>query len=131
MPKTLLIVAILALFAIVLIFVFGKSNNTSKQTTQAEKNIEIKDGIQYITVTAKAGYSPKVTNAKANIPTKLVVKTNGTYDCSASLIVRPTGFRGILSQTGEKVIDLGIPKSDQPVLGICGMGMYSFQINFS
>ncbi|MBI2482180.1 MAG: cupredoxin domain-containing protein [Candidatus Vogelbacteria bacterium] len=92
------------------------------------QNIEIKDGVQYVTIIAKGGYSPRVTSIKEGLPTKLVVKTAGTYDCSASLIVRSVGFQKILPPTGEEVIDLGILKSGEKVLGVCGMGMYSFQI---
>jgi plastocyanin domain-containing protein len=38
------------------------------------QNVEVRDGIQYITIDAKGGYSPKTLCAKADIPTKLIVK---------------------------------------------------------
>jgi plastocyanin domain-containing protein len=94
----------------------------------SSQNIEIKGGIQYITIIARGGYSPRVTEAKAGLPSKLVVKTEGTFDCSASLVVRPVGFKKILQPTGAEVIDLGILKSGDKIQGVCGMGMYSFQI---
>lgn len=130
MSKTVSIIITLALVVgIGIIFLGGsKSGNNS---TEAVQNSEIKDGIQYITINAKGGYSPKVSVAKAGIPTKLVIKTDGTYDCSASLVIRSVGFQKILSQTGEEVIDLGIPKTGQPLQGLCGMGMYSFLINYN
>lgn len=105
-------------------------NNQSSTDTQVLQNVEVKDGIQYITINARGGYSPRISEAKAGIPTKLVVKTNGTYDCSASLVIRSIGFQKILPQTGETTIDLGSPKNGVPLLGVCGMGMYSFQVNF-
>ena len=80
---------------------------------------------------AKGGYSPKVSVAKAGIPTKLIVKTDGTYDCSASLVISSVGFQKTLAQTGEEVIDIGTPKVDQPLQGLCGIGMYNFKINFN
>jgi|SRR3989344_70396 len=92
------------------------------------QNIEIRDGIQYVTITAKGGFSPHVTEIKEGLPTMLIVKTDGTYDCSASLVVRSVGFQKILQPTGEEIIDLGIPKSGDNVRGVCGMGMYNFQI---
>jgi plastocyanin domain-containing protein len=95
------------------------------------RNIEIRDGVQYVTVTAKGGYAPRVTEIEGGLPTKLVVKTEGTYDCSASLVVRSVGFQKILQATGEEVIDLGTPKSGDVVQGVCSMGMYSFQIKVS
>lgn len=92
------------------------------------QNVEIREGVQYVTITARGGYAPRLTQIKAGIPTKLVVKTEGTYDCSAALVVRSAGFQKILQPTGEEVIDLGTPKSGEVIQGVCGMGMYNFQI---
>lgn len=92
------------------------------------QNVEIRDGVQYVTITAKGGYSPSVTEVKEGLPTKLIVKTNGTYDCSASLVIRSVGFQKMLPPTGEEVIDIGTPKSGENVQGLCSMGMYNFQI---
>src|SRR5574343_1468152 len=101
-----------------------KQNNT----VTASNNSEIKDGVQYITITARGGYSPRSSTAKAGIPTKLVMKTNGTYDCSASLVIRQLNYRGMLPNTGETTIDAGTPKAGDVLKGTCGMGMYSFLI---
>ncbi len=135
MNKTLSIIITLALIIGIGIIFFDSSkskNNTARRTTSnTTQNVQIKDDIQYITVNAKGGYSPKVSTAKAGIPTKLIVKTDGTYDCSASLVIRSVGFQKILPQTGEEVIDVGIPKAGEPLQGICGMGMYNFSINFN
>ena len=134
MNKTVSIIITLALVVgIGIIFIGGSKskNGANNSGTQSAQNTEIKDGIQYITVNAKGGYSPKISSAKAGIPTKLIVKTNGTYDCSASLVIRSLGFQKILSQTGEEVIDIGTPKIGEPLQGVCGMGMYNFLINFS
>ncbi len=91
----------------------------------------VKDGVQYITITARGGYTPEVSVAQSGIPTKLIVKTNGTYDCSSSLVIKSLNYQKILPQTGEEIIDLGIPKAGIPLQGVCGMGMYNFVINFS
>lgn len=123
------IITIALVIGIGIVFLGGSKNKS--EAGGAAQNVEIKDGIQYITVNAKGGYSPKVSNAKAGIPTKLIVQTDGTYDCSASLVIRSVGFQKILAQTGEEVIDLGTPKAGQPLQGFCGMGMYNFSINFS
>ena len=95
------------------------------------QNVEVKDGIQYITINAQGGYFPQISDAQAGIPTKLIMKTSGTYDCSASLVIRSIGFQKILPQIGETEIDLGIPKAGKPLQGVCGMGMYSFQVRFN
>lgn len=94
-------------------------------------NVVVKDGVQYVTVTAKGGYFPRESVVKPDIPTKLLVKTNGTYDCSVSLVIRSVNFQKILQPSGEEAIDLGILKSGEKIQGICGMGMYNFQIKAS
>lgn len=163
MNKVVYTIIILALVVgIGIVFVRGSNNSTIATSTQSRNNVEIKEGVQFVTVNAKGGYSPKMsivggtptstagispsivgsiaarlsatgiprTIAKAGIPTKLIIKTDGTYDCSASLVVRSIGYQKVLSQTGEEVIDLGVPKA-QPLQGVCGMGMYNFQVQFS
>jgi len=129
MNKTVSVIITLALVVSIGIIFFG-SSKSGNNSSEAVQNSEIKDGIQYITINAKGGYSPRVSTAKAGIPTKLIVKTDGTYDCSASLAIRSLGFQKILAQTGEEVIDIGTPKAGQPLQGLCGMGMYNFSINF-
>jgi len=129
MNKTVSIIITFALVIGIGIIFFG-SSKSENNLSEAAQNNKIKDGIQYITINAKGGYFPKVSTAKAGIPTKLIVKTDGTYDCSASLVIRSLGFQKILAQTGEEVIDIGIPKAGQPLQGLCGMGMYNFLINF-
>ena len=119
---TLIIITLGLVLALGIIFTGG---------TKSVQSVEIKDGVQYITIDAKGGYSPEVTEAKAGMPTKLIMKTNGTYDCSASLAINSVGFQKILPQNGETEIDIGIPKAGVPLRGVCGMGMYSFVINFS
>jgi len=112
-----------------LYFVSNKSTSTGEALQF--KNVEVRDGVQYVTIIAKGGYSPHTTEIKGGIPTKLIVKTDGTYDCSASLVVRSAGFQKILQPTGEEIIDLGIPKSGEKIQGVCSMGMYNFQIKVS
>ena len=131
MNKSASIIIILALVLGMGIIFLSDSKSSNDKTGGSTQNIEIKEGIQYVTVNAKGGYSPKVSSAKAGIPTKLIIKTDGTYDCSASLVIRSLGFQKILTQTGEEVIDIGTPKVGQPLQGICGMGMYSFLINYN
>lgn len=133
MNKTASIIITLALVVgLGIIFVGGSKQKISDTTSiQQAQNVEIRDGVQYITIDAKGGYSPKISSAKADIPTKLVVKTNGTYDCSSSLVIKSIGYQKVLAQTGEEVIDIGTPKSGVSLQGVCGMGMYNFSISFS
>jgi len=129
MNKTVSIIITLALIIVVGIIFVGGSK--TKNTGPVVQNSEIRDGVQYITIDAKGGYSPQVSTAKAGVPSKLIVKTNGTYDCSSSLVIRSLNYQKILPQTGEETIDVGIKNAGETLQGVCGMGMYSFQINFS
>jgi plastocyanin domain-containing protein len=110
----------------------GNSKDVSETVvTLPGQNIEIRDGIQYITIDAKGGYFPRVTTAEAGVPTKLIMKTNGTYDCSAALVIRSVGYEKMLPQTGEEIVDIGTSEAGSSVQGTCSMGMYSFVVNFS
>ena len=133
MQKNTIISIIISIVLIsgMLYFISNKPESSSSIDVAQTQNVEVKDGIQYVTINAKGGYSPRVSEIKSGLPTKLVVKTEGTYDCSASLVVRSVGFQKILQPTGEEIIDLGIPKAGEKIQGVCGMGMYNFQIRVS
>ncbi len=130
MQKNTIISIIISIVIIggTLYFVSEKPTSSENGAVSQSQNVEVKDGVQYVTVDAKGGYSPRQSIIQPNLPTKLIVKTNGTYDCSASLVIRSTGFQKILQPSGEEVIDLGTPKSGEKIQGVCGMGMYNFQI---
>ena len=125
-----IIITVALVISINIVFLGQSRNNSDSADTESAQNVEIRDGIQYVTINARGGYSPKRSSAQANIPTKLVVKTNGTYDCSASLVIRSIGYQKILPNTGEEIIDLGTPKAEV-TQGLCSMGMYNFVINFN
>ena len=93
-------------------------------------NITIVDGKQIIEISAKGGYSPSVTTAKADIPTVIKVKTNGTFDCSAALSIPSIGYSGSLTPTGETLIEVPAQTAGSKLAGLCSMGMYNFSINF-
>lgn len=115
---------------ILLVFGYVFLGDFSSPAEPARNNVEVIDGVQYVRVEAKGGYFPAISVAKADIPTKLIVETDNTFDCSRSLIVRSASYQNILPQSGETEIDLGIGKAGEPVTGLCSMGMYNFQINF-
>jgi plastocyanin domain-containing protein len=124
------IITVALVIGLGIIFFGGSQNSTETSSAQSGQNIEIRDGVQYITIDAKGGYSPRVSSAQADVPTKLIVRTNGTYDCSSALVIRSIGYQKILPQTGVEVIDLGTPESGT-LQGLCSMGMYNFTIDFS
>ena len=116
-----------------IIFFDSKNTNTPESGTVATEvnNVEIRDGVQYVTITAKGGYSPSKTTIQPDLPTKLVVKTKGTFDCSAALVIRSIDYQKMLQPNGEEVIDIGTLASGEIFKGTCSMGMYNFKIQAS
>lgn len=120
-----LTISVLLLVAAIVLPIIGKTTPVSEND-----NVSMVDGIQIIKIEAKGGYSPKNTLAKAGIPTKLVVKTNGSLDCSTALAIPSLGIRKNLPMSGEETFDIGIKQPGETLNGLCAMGMYGFQINF-
>jgi len=88
-------------------------------------------GVQYVDITAKGGYSPRVIEAKAGMPTVLRMKTNGTFDCSASLVIPKLSYQKFLQPSGTEEILIPAEQAVGTVQGLCSMGMYNFQIRFN
>lgn len=128
MNKNTFIAIIIILLSVLLASVVLWGNNDDGEAIKNVQNVEVKDGVQYVTIDARGGYFPKESTIKPNMPTKLIIRTNNTYDCSASLVVRSANFQKMLKPTGEEIIDLGTLKSGQEIDGTCGMGMYGFKI---
>jgi Cu+-exporting ATPase len=88
------------------------------------------DGKQIIDISAKGGYSPRVVTAKAGIPTILRVRTSGTFDCSASLVIPKLSYQKFLQASGTEDIAISAEQAQGTLQGLCSMGMYNFQIKF-
>ena len=68
--------------------------------------------------------------AKAGIPTILRVKTNGTFDCSASLAIPNLSYQKFLQPSGTEDIAITAEQARGTLQGLCSMGMYNFQVVF-
>ena len=104
------------------------------QTTSgsnAGSNVSMEDGKQVITISAKGGYSPKLTSAKANAPTVIKMVTKNTYDCSSSLIIPQLNVTTSLEPSGTTTLTIPSQAPGTTLRGLCGMGMYRFEITFS
>jgi plastocyanin domain-containing protein len=126
MNKTVSIVITLGLVVALGIVFLGGSSKTQETVGQ---NVEVKGGVQFITINAKGGYTPTKSIAKSDIPTILRFDTNGTFDCSSSVRIPSMNISKMLPQSGSTDIDLGNPKLGT-LQGTCGMGMYSFEVEF-
>lgn len=107
------------------------SNQTPKEASNnMVQNVSMVDGKQIINISAKSGYVPRVSYAKANLPTILRFDTSGTFDCSASVNIPSINISKVLPNSGQTDIDLGSPKLGK-MQGMCSMGMYPFEIIFN
>ena len=121
--SSILIVGVLIVGAFMLM------NRGSVTPVANGNNVSVVDGKQIINLTAKGGYAPVKSIAKAGVPTILRVVTNGTYDCSSYVRIPSMNLGQSLSSSGATDIDLGSPQVGI-LHGTCGMGMYPFEIDF-
>lgn len=132
MKSTILSILISGALIAGAILISGKSSgDTPARVTEEENNVSIVEGQQIISIFAKGGYSPRVTNAKADIPTVLKVETKGTFDCSSAIAIPSIGYRANLPLSGVTEIKLPAQKPGTTLQGFCGMGMYNFSINYN
>jgi plastocyanin domain-containing protein len=108
---------------------FALTGNSDTATVADMNNVTVVDGKQIVEISAKGGYHPRKSIAKAGIPTIIRFKTEGTFDCSSSVRIPIMNISKSLPQTGTTDIDVG---SQQVAMlqGTCGMGMYPFEVEF-
>ena len=121
---------ILALIFIGGAIIFAR-NGAKTDTAVSKNNVSVADGKQIIEIDAKGGYSPSITIAKANIPTIIKVKTQGTFDCSSALVIQSIGYRANLPPSGETLIEVPPQEAGSTLRGMCAMGMYNFSVKFN
>ena len=89
-------------------------------------------GQQIVEVTARSGgYSPRKIGAKADVPTILVMKSDGAYGCERAFNIPDLNISEILPENGQTEFDLGTQAKGIKLVGVCSMGMYYFQIFFN
>ena len=93
-------------------------------------NVYLEGGIQIIEIKAKGGYLPLQTTAKAFLPTMLRMVTDDTFDCSSSVIIPNLRVRKRLPLSGSTDIQLPTMPEDTVLTVYCGMGMFSFDLDF-
>ena len=128
--KTPTIIAIIIGSAFVLGAFILTRGNASPADSPPVSNVTIEDGKQIVTISAKGGYSPRMTEAKADMPTTLRVETRGTFDCSSVLAIPSMNYQENLPPSGISEVEIPPQKADSTFEGLCGMGMYRFEIAF-
>ena len=109
--------------------ILSQGNNPGIDSPRVN-NVTTEDGKQIVTISAKGGYSPRVTDAKADMPTLLRVETQGTFDCSSVLSLPSMKYQKNLPPSGVTEVELPPQKAGSTFEGLCGMGMYRFEIAF-
>ena len=111
------------------VILYTKNSGGVEFAPTTNNNVSMVNGKQVVEIRAKGGYLPRVSVAKAGLPTVLRFNTNGTFDCSSSVRIPSMNLSKVLPQNGSTDIDLGVQQVGT-LLGFCGMGMYRFEINF-
>ena len=102
-----------------------------EERTAADGAITEKDGVQIVRILAHGGYSPRQISAKAGIPVRIEMETKSTYDCSSVFVIPSLKYQKRLPPTGTTIIDVPAQNFGSSLVGLCGMGMYSFEIEFN
>ncbi len=127
-------VAVIAIaIAVVLIAgaIFTSRDNNNNSVAESTSNASVSGDKQIVEITAKGGYSPRTVVAKADTPTIVRVKTEGTFDCSSALTIPSIGYRKNLPASGTTDIEIPAQKAGSVLQGVCSMGMYGFQVQFN
>ena len=124
-------ILILLVGLVISAFIFFSDSAVPKGNTTLPYlgNVYVQAGKQTVEITAKGGFEPKTSVAKAGYPTTLQITTNGTYDCSSVISIPELSVRQNLPASGVTKIDLGT-RGIGILNGTCGMGMYPFTVEF-
>lgn len=88
-------------------------------------------GVQHIVIElGDSSYSPSRVQARAGLPTRLTLRTNGTQGCTRGFVVPAAGFETTLPETGDTVLDLGESAAGR-ITYTCSMGMYRGEIDIA
>jgi plastocyanin domain-containing protein len=136
MTKTNIIIAIitvLLVWGIVTVVKLYKGENSSNSgwITSTSSNVVIVSGKQQITITAWQGYSPRVTQAKAGIPTEIKIQGKNAYGCESAVRIPKLSYSKNLDPKWSDIVQVPEQKAWDVINGTCAMGMYNFQVKFN
>lgn len=125
-------VAVVLLIGGVLVFSGGggEAGAPADRPTSVTGEATIVDGVQYVDITARGGYTPRITKAQAGMPTVIRMKTEDTFDCSMALAIPDLGFQKYLQPSGVEEIEVPLDKTHGTLRGLCSMAMYNFEVVF-
>jgi sulfite exporter TauE/SafE len=86
-------------------------------------------GRQVVTITVTDSYTPKKINARAGVPTTLVLQGRDASGCVRAFTIPARGIQEIVDPGRDTAIDLGTP-GPGTLRFSCAMGMYGGTITF-
>ena len=123
----ILLVAVVVFGYLTLKLIGSSREDTAVLESSQNDTVRMEDGKQIIELSAKGGYTPRVSQARPGIPTTLRLNTQGTFDCSSQVRIPSMDISRSLPVSGVTDIDLGV-LTEGTLQGTCGMGMYPFEI---
>ena len=105
--------------------------NGNQNSAPSVNNVSVDGDKQIVEIVARGGYSPKVSLAKADVPTILRMHTQGSFDCSSAVAIPSIGYQANLPPSGVTDVIIPAQKSGTVLHGLCAMGMYHFQVQFN
>ena len=133
MKNTILVLVVGLIIGGIFLLSRGKSQSAiaTNFSPATQNNVSVADGNQIVSIGVKGGYTPQTSSAKADMPTVLRMKTDGTFDCSSGVVIPSLSVRKILPSSGETDIPVPPQKAGTTLQGLCVMGMYRFQVQFN
>ncbi len=127
--KSTTIAIVIAGFLVAGSILYSSSNRSSGEVASVD-NVSIVNGKQVIDIVAGGGYSPRLTLAKAGIPTTLHLTSRTAFDCSTAVRIPSLGFGANLTPDTPAQVELPPQAKGSQLQGMCAMGMYRFAIEF-
>ena len=131
MNKTVVAIIIGSVFVGGVIFFSESKNSTTSAPVAQVNNVSVSDGKQIVEIGVKGGYLPNRSVAKADTPTILRMKTNGTFDCSSAVTIPSIKYEKNLPASGITDIEIPAQKAGTTLQGLCSMGMQRFEVAFN
>jgi len=127
--KILVLVAVVGVFSFGFFILpnFSQKNVVSKDAVEST----LEGSEQIIEVLANSsGYTPSTVNAKAGVPVKFRIKTDGSIGCQNSFRISELKVSKTLSTEVTEII-IPAQAAGKKIVGLCSMAMYKIVLNFN
>jgi len=122
------------LFLLLMLFVYTgleAAENRGEAFAQTTAKTWATDGVTIQTGFAADGTQNLAVLAKGGVKSVLRVYTNKTNDCSRVFTIPSLKVQAVLPPKGFKEFPIPAMAKGQTLRGVCGMGMYEFEIEFT